>query len=149
MKTSTLLRSLALGSVLTLAWNPLPASAETPQPPPRGGMPLDRMKTELSLTQDQLEELKIIQDNHLAKVEALRANTSLTREQRREQRQAIRQAWREEILAVLTPEQREKFQQMRAKYRQMKHGEDRSTDEKPAGLPQGGKKQRPTTPVTE
>lgn len=149
MKITNIIRSIVVGSVLTLALHPVSAAAEDKPAAPRGGMPLKKMQAELSLTQDQVEELKIIQEGQRAKVEALRKNESLTPEQRREQMRALRESGREEINSVLTPEQRQKFEQMRTKYRQMQRGEGRNAEQKPGQRPEGRKKPAPGTPVTE
>jgi hypothetical protein len=105
-------------------------------------MPLEKMKTELALTTDQVEELKIIQESQQGKMEQLRQNTTLSREQRREQGQALREAGQAEINSVLTPEQQQKFAQMRAQWREQKWGGNKEAGKK-AERAEGEKKQKP------
>lgn len=73
----------------------------------------DRMRTELGLTDDQMQKIHaIMEDGHSAR-EALRSDQSLTEEQRNAKIQAMRQEFETKIEAILTPDQIAKFQEMR------------------------------------
>jgi Spy/CpxP family protein refolding chaperone len=103
-------------------------------PPPgnRGGMiDPDRssqmMKQALNLSDDQTAQIRHILEETRSKLEAMRDSTSLSQEDRRSQMMALHQSVSERISAVLTPEQRTKFQemqqQMRDRMRQQHEGD--------------------------
>jgi Spy/CpxP family protein refolding chaperone len=68
------------------------------------------MAKELSLSEEQKGKLKTIFEQQAAKTKALRDDTSLTQEQRREKARGIREEFAGKIKAVLTKEQNEKYQ---------------------------------------
>lgn len=70
-------------------------------------------KKELNLTADQETRLKGIFDEFRTKAKDLRANTSLTREQQKTQMQTLTQQYTTQAKAVLTPEQAQKFEQLK------------------------------------
>ncbi|MEN6520778.1 MAG: hypothetical protein ABFD46_06455 [Armatimonadota bacterium] len=82
----------------------------------------ERMKA-LGLTDEQLAEIKTIKEAGMEKVKAIRANTSLPAQERRSQIQAVRKDTHEQVMSVLTPEQREKFQQMHQRMGQGKRAQ--------------------------
>jgi Spy/CpxP family protein refolding chaperone len=79
------------------------------------GERMGRMASELNLTDAQKAQLKPILEQQRAQMQALKANTSLTQEQKREQFQQLREDGRKQFLSVLTPEQQQKLRDMRAK----------------------------------
>lgn len=127
-----MLRSAVLMCGLGLATAGAAAAQEqTPPPPAQGqmqggrgmGMMMDpsarseRMKKELNLSDDQTSKVKsILEDGH-SKMEALRSNSSVTGEDRRSQMMAIRKTENEKIEALLTPEQKAKFEAMQKRMR--------------------------------
>ena len=70
---------------------------------------LEMMKEKLGLTPEQVEKLKPIFAKDREKIMALREDTALTREQKGEKMRAIFQASMEEVKAILTPDQAEKW----------------------------------------
>lgn len=76
---------------------------------PRGGDRLEMMKERLNLTPEQVEKLKPIFAADAEKLKALREDAALTREQKGEKARAIVQASMEEVKAILTPDQLEKW----------------------------------------
>jgi Spy/CpxP family protein refolding chaperone len=77
----------------------------------------------LGLSADQQAKIKAIHEQERAQVEAIRADQSLSREQKMEKRKALREATVQQVDAILTPEQRPKAQAMREKMRErMKDG---------------------------
>lgn len=70
---------------------------------------LAMMKEALGLTPEQVEKLKPIFAKDMEKFKALREDTALTPEAKREKMRAIFEGSREEVKAVLTPEQAEKW----------------------------------------
>lgn len=70
---------------------------------------------QLNLTEDQKARIKTLQDALKVKVQEIRANTSLTDAQKNTQIAELRKQTRENILNILTPEQKQKLQEMRNK----------------------------------
>jgi len=91
---------------------------------PRPGMQMmgERMAKELGLTEDQKTQIKAIHEAARPQLEAIRADQSLTREQKREKAQAIQKDTQAKVDAVLTPEQRTKAQAMREKMKEHRGG---------------------------
>jgi Spy/CpxP family protein refolding chaperone len=110
---------LAWGLVLQAqdATNTPPATRPAGPPPgPRGGMrggpTLEQLTTALNLTDDQKPKVKAALDTRDQKMTDLRADTTLSQEDRRTKMQAIRQDMSDQMKAVLTTEQFAKWQQM-------------------------------------
>lgn len=121
---------LTLGVVLVLAIMMLGLQAVVAACPQHGVMPslqgrgpaadrmigvfsLDRLRTELNLTPDQVSRLEAIRQAHQTQRRAIMADTSLTREARRARLMDLRKSTHDQMMAVLTPEQRTKLQQLR------------------------------------
>jgi len=113
--------SLALGSLLILS--PAGRAQDNPpstnRPPPgagapggRRGNPLDAMKTQLSLTDDQVEKLKPIYKEQRDKLQALRSDTTLSREDMMAKRKELQAALSDKVKDILTPDQFAKWQKM-------------------------------------
>lgn len=76
----------------------------------RGGYGLEQ----LDLTQAQKDRIAAIRQDSLQQVQAIRLDTTLTPQQKTERIAAIRNAGHEQVLQVLTPEQRQKLEEWRA-----------------------------------
>src|ERR1041384_3923423 len=76
-----------------------------------------RMFQGLNLTEDQRAKVQTIFQGERSQVEALRSNTALTEEQRKQQLRELHQSNHQKLLAVLTPEQQAQMKQM--------HGQDK------------------------
>lgn len=74
----------------------------------RGG---ERMFQGLNLSEDQRAKVQTILQGQHSQIQALRSNTSLTEEQKKQQARELRQANHQQLLAVLTPEQQAKMKQ--------------------------------------
>lgn len=72
-----------------------------------------RIGKRLNLTEDQTAKLEPILATQQQKMAALRSDTSLTKDQRRQQFQAIHQDTRSQLASVLTPDQLQQLQSMR------------------------------------
>ena len=117
---------LLCGAMLTV----LPAMAQQDTPPQqgqgqgehRGGMNperrADRLQKALGLTADQTTQLKTIFTDEQAKFEALRSNTSLSREDRHSQMEALRQDEDTKVQGVLTADQKTKYAALQAQMRE-------------------------------
>lgn len=103
---------------------PPPPSGQMQGPPPGGrhmGDPAHRaehLKHALGLSDDQTSQVKAVLEDSQSKMEVLRSNTSLSREDRRSQMMAIRQTQEDKIGAILTPDQKTKYDAMQAKQRE-------------------------------
>jgi len=100
------------------ATNNPPSALRTGGPPPGGprgmrGTPnLEQLTTALNLTDDQKAKIKPILDAQRQKMTDLRADTTLSQEDRRTKMQAIRQEMSDQMKVILTPEQFTKWQQV-------------------------------------
>lgn len=72
----------------------------------------------LNLSTDQVAQFKSIRSNTRTTVSAIRANTSLTPEQKKAQVKDALKAARAQRLALLTPDQQAKLNQIKAHFRQ-------------------------------
>ncbi len=126
---------VAAALLMGAGWMTVTAAAQTDAPPPppqgqqgpppggprgRGGQMdpeqrVERLQKFLKLSDDQTAQVKAIFADGRTKMEALRSNTSLSRPEMRTQGEALRQQEETRLEAVLTPDQKTKYQEMRAK----------------------------------
>ncbi len=103
---------------------PPPPDAQQQGPPPNGPMKMnpdkrvEMMQRHLNLSDEQAAQLRTIFEEGQAKMEAVRANTSIAPPERRAQMEAMRQGMQEKIRGMLSPEQATKFDEMQAKMRE-------------------------------
>ena len=74
---------------------------------------LAKLAQHLDLTNDQKAQLKPILKHEAEQVRDIRQNSSLSPEAQRDQIKEVRKDTRPQILAILTPEQREKLKDLR------------------------------------
>jgi Spy/CpxP family protein refolding chaperone len=74
---------------------------------------LDKMKTNLNLTDEQVTKLKAQQAANRAKVEKIKNNESLSREQKKEQMMALKAEAKQQHNKIFTPEQLKKKEEMK------------------------------------
>src|SRR6478736_2448129 len=116
-------RSYHPGMILTFAalLAALPTLSRAAEPAPEGRREkvqagADRMAEELGLTADQRAKLKPLFEQERAELEALRADTTIAKEDRRAKAGVIHKKYRELREAILTPEQRAKAAKMRENF---------------------------------
>jgi len=122
----------AAGAAVAQDQAPPPPPAGQAGPPPGGrgmmmdpGRRADRMKHELNLTDDQTSQVKAILEDSRTKMEALRSNSSLSHEDMRSQMMAIRKSENDKIEALLTADQKTKYEAMQEHMRdRMRGGEN-------------------------
>lgn len=91
----------------------------------RGGDPekheqrIEKMKSELNLSDEQVEQIKAIHQEYRGKREAVVSKED------KEQLRALRDEEREKIHAVLTPEQAAKAKELREEHREQHNGKGR------------------------
>ena len=115
----SLLTAVLLGSVVNLplaSYAAEKASDETRAERFRARM--QEVSQALGLTDDQKEKIKPIIQAEIVKLKELRAETSLTREQKVEKFKAIREEFTPQVKAILTPDQLAKWQKMREEFRE-------------------------------
>jgi len=78
---------------------------------------LQQMSKALQLTPDQVEKIKPILMEEAPKLKALKADTSMPPAQKMMQMRQIREATDAKINPILTPDQQQKLQAMRAQHR--------------------------------
>ena len=86
----------------------------------KGGGRLKKMAQDLGLTDAQKAQMKPILKASREQAKAIKANTALTPETRKSQMKSLRRNTNQQIMAILTPEQREKVKAMRAERREDK-----------------------------
>jgi periplasmic protein CpxP/Spy len=130
MRAAVLLCGLGLVAGAAMAQDAPPAGPPPgAQGPPSGGPggPRGMMNPErragmlqkrLSLSDDQTTQVKAIFEDGRTKMEALRSNTSLSQEDRRAQMMALHQTEDTKVEAVLTPDQKTKYEAMQAEMHQ-------------------------------
>jgi periplasmic protein CpxP/Spy len=101
------------------------------QKPSRGNVPRDRvadrlewLSGHLNLTEDQKKELKPILSDEFKQMRAVGEDASLTHDQKRERMKQIHEASRPQVQTILTPQQRQKFAQMKEEAKE-RRGDDK------------------------
>ena len=123
MKTSSkrLLAGLAVvAGALVLALPVVRAADESAPPSPearrekmeKGG---DRLADALGLSDDQRAKFKVINEQERAELKTLRGDTTLSDEDRRAKAGEVRQKFKDQRDALLTPEQKAKADKMHAR----------------------------------
>ncbi len=87
----------------------------------REGRGMDRMAKQLNLTDQQKDQIKSLRDETHQQVVAACQDKSLSQQQKADKVRDIRKSQHEKMMAVLTPEQQEKFKQMRQERRGRHH----------------------------
>lgn len=132
----TKLFTLALGGLLAVGVSSAALAQDNPPPPPdqgQAGPPadgprgrgmrmdpnrqLEHLTRELNLTTDQQAQIKPLLVERQQKMQALFQNQSVAQEDRRTQMRTIAEGTNNSIKAVLTDEQKQKFDAMRQRMR--------------------------------
>jgi protein CpxP len=98
----------------------------------RVGERLEWLSQHLNLTENQKKQLKPILAGEFKQMRVVGEDASLTQDQKREKMEQIHEASRPQVQAILTPEQREKFAQMKEEAKE-RRGEkkDKSQSDQP------------------
>ena len=92
-----------------------------PMGPMSADQRLQHMTQMLNLTSDQQTKIKPILENESQQMQALRADTSMTREDKFGKMRSIRETTNSQITPILTTAQQQKWQQEQAQMRQHMH----------------------------
>lgn len=106
-----------LGCLLMLG--PGLALAQEASAPPQ---PATHDRPELGLSQEQKDQMKQIRKTQREKMQAIRDDSSLSMEDRREKMRGLRKETHSKVNALLTPEQRQKVEQYRKEHRADRRG---------------------------
>lgn len=74
---------------------------------------MEKMKTELGLTNDQVEKFHKLHESTRSQMQAISGNDKLDKTQKREQMQALMKKHKEEINSIYTAEQKKKLEEKR------------------------------------
>ena len=74
---------------------------------------MDKMKTNLGLSDDQVSKLKAQREANHAKAEKIKSNESLSQEQKKEQMMALKNDAKEQNKKIFTPDQLKKMEEMK------------------------------------
>ena len=85
---------------------------------------LEWLSKELNLSDEQKEKLKPILQDEAKQMRTVHEDSSLTPDQKRDKIRQIRKTFRPQIQAVLTPEQQEKFKNLREEAREKRQGKE-------------------------
>jgi Spy/CpxP family protein refolding chaperone len=105
----------------------------------RGGRGFGRMAQQLNLTDQQKGQIKSLRDDTHSQVVGVCNDKSLSQQQKMEKIRDIRKAQHDKMMAVLTPEQQEKFKQLRQERAGKRHrhgGANTGTTTTPPSNPQ-------------
>lgn len=109
------LNSLAILAMLVFAGV---GHTQQTQRPPSAEERLGKMKTELGLSDAQVQKIKPLIEANMEKMKAAHDDSSLSEEQKREKMMELKKAGAEAVAAELTPEQKAKFEEEMKKRRQ-------------------------------
>lgn len=124
MRTAVMLGGLCLAGAAIAqqeAPPPPPAAGEQGPPPPRGRGPeqrIEMMQKELNLTPEQTAKVRSIFAEDRDKMMAIRNDSSLAQEDRRDKMMKLQHEQNEKIKAVLDDAQKPKFDAMQARMRE-------------------------------
>lgn len=82
----------------------------------------DAMMKELNLSEDQKAKLKEMREANKSKRDAIKNDSKLTDEQKKEQMKALKEEQKKGMQGVLTDEQKSKMKEMKAKMKEEKKG---------------------------
>ena len=102
----------------TPAQGPPSGERTRPSPAEMQERQLNMLTQKLSLTPDQVTQVKGIQSDEATQMKALRDDTSTSREDKRTKMMDIRKSSNDKIRALLTPEQQTKFDAMQAQMKE-------------------------------
>jgi protein CpxP len=103
------------------------------------GRQLEMLTKKLNLTPDQVTQVKAIDDDAMKQSKVVREDASISREDKRAKMMDIHKAAQDKIRAVLTDDQKTKYDAMRAemqaRMKERRQGQDGGTDSAPTPAP--------------
>jgi periplasmic protein CpxP/Spy len=143
----------ALLALCTTTLSALPAMAQDPAPPPaqdQAGTPngghrgagqreehqIEFLTKQLNLTPDQVTQVKAIDDDSRAQMMALRQDTTTPQADKRAKMMDIHKASQDKIRAVLTDDQKSKYDALQAQMRERRESREGGQGAPPPPPPQ-------------
>ncbi len=130
MKNILSVALIAVASLGVVAAAPYSQDQQNGQPAAHRFNPRHRVEMltqKLGLTADQQKELLPVIEDQRAQVRAIFKDSSLSQQDRRAKIGAVRQAGNAKIEALLTPDQKQTWEQMRQQMRARRSAESRAT----------------------
>jgi protein CpxP len=122
---------LAIGATALSAPPAMAQDPSAPPPPPQGqagpqqggrsgmrGNQVEFLTKKLNLTPDQVTQVKAIDADAMSQMNLLRSDTSLTPDEKKPKMRAIHQASQDKIRALLTDDQKTKFDALQAQMKE-------------------------------
>ena len=81
----------------------------------RASQKLDKLDEEVDLTNEQRKKIAIINSNYVARLETIRSNETLVKEEKKNQSKSLKKQWREDVKSELTEAQIKKLKANREK----------------------------------
>lgn len=129
--------ALAFGGMMLCTVPAIAQDTSAPPPPPGGGMGprggmmgehrIEMLTQKLNLTPDQVTQIKAIDADMMKQAQGVRADTSLSQQDRRAKMMDIHKASEDKIRAVLTDEQKTKYDALQAEMRAKMQNRDGGT----------------------
>jgi Spy/CpxP family protein refolding chaperone len=117
MKKRSVILAFALTILVALSAPRILAQAQTssmdPETQAKVQAKLQKMSSELNLTDTQKQQLKPIMQTEAQQLKVVKDDTSLTPEQRQAKAKEIHQNYKSQISNILTPDQQKKLEAMR------------------------------------
>lgn len=82
----------------------------------------ERMSQQLNLTDQQKTQMQSLMQSQRQQAQAIRQDTALTAEQKKDKLQQLRQSNHQQMMSLLTPDQQQKLQQLRSERKGMGGG---------------------------
>lgn len=121
----TILVVLTTGLFVAGQTSPSPQAAPAQGQPAMGAATaethLQMLSEKLNLTDEQKAKLKPILQDQEQQMKAVRDDTSLSQEQKIAKKKALHESFHDQINSVLTPEQQDKFKQMKQEAMEKHH----------------------------
>jgi Spy/CpxP family protein refolding chaperone len=146
IRTAALTFSGALLFAIPMMAQDSAPQAPPPPPPPAGHMGpggggmgarrLEMLTTRLNLTADQQAQVKAIDEDSMKQAQAVRSDTSLSQDDRRAKMMNIRKASDDKIRALLTDDQKTKFDALQAEMKARMQNRDGGAPPPPPPPPQ-------------
>jgi protein CpxP len=123
----------ALSALPAIAQDPAPPPAQDQTAPPGGGHrgpgqreehQVEFLTKKLNLTPDQVGQVKAIDDDSRKQMMALREDTTVSRDDKRSKMMDIHKASQDKIRAVLTDDQKTKYDALQAQMKERRESRD-------------------------
>jgi len=134
MRKLSLIAAMVLGGLVACSTVATAQDASNP-PAKKGGkrgfsveQQLERLTTQLNLTDEQKPKVKKVLEDQLKKIQEMRNDTSLDQDARREKMKTMRTDQEKKMKEILTPDQFEKWKKSRDEFRKKGPGGEKKAE---------------------